>query len=84
MPAGLPPHRYLARSQAPKLAPLYKPRRIFTGGASDANAFEAAGFSCTNLANGTQNNHEPSERVSQAALEGMLDVAFALLDELAP
>ena len=62
----------------------YKPRRIFTGGASDANAFEAAGFSCTNLANGTQNNHEPSERVSQAALEGMLDVAFALLDELAP
>jgi tripeptide aminopeptidase len=60
----------------------YAPRRILTGGGSDANAFEAAGFPCTNLANGTERNHEPQERVSQAALEGMLDVTFALLDEL--
>ena len=35
------------------------------------------------LANGTEHNHETTERVSQAALEGMLDVTFALLDELA-
>ena len=34
-----------------------------------------------NLANGTERNHEPAERVSVAALEGMLDVCFALLDE---
>ena len=61
----------------------YTTRRIQTGGGSDANAFEAAGFACTNLANGTERNHEPSERVSQAALEGMLDVVLALLDELA-
>jgi tripeptide aminopeptidase len=61
----------------------YEPRRIVTGGGSDANAFEAAGFPCTNLANGTQHNHEPTERVSVAALEGMLDVAFALLDAVA-
>ncbi len=60
----------------------YEPRRILTGGGSDANAFEAQGFACTNLANGTERNHEPQERVSQAALEGMLDVTFALLDEL--
>lgn len=60
----------------------YEPRRIVTGGGSDANAFEARGFPCTNLANGTERNHEPSERVSQAALEGMLDVTFALLDAL--
>ncbi len=60
----------------------YAPRRILTGGGSDANAFEAAGLPCTNLANGTERNHEPDERVSQAALEGMLDVTFALLDEL--
>jgi tripeptide aminopeptidase len=61
----------------------YEPRRILTGGGSDANAFEKAGFPCANLANGTQRNHESSERVSQAALEGMLDVTFALLDEIA-
>jgi tripeptide aminopeptidase len=61
----------------------YEPRRIVTGGGSDANAFEAAGFPCANLANGTQHNHEPTERVSAAALEGMLDVAFALLDAVA-
>ena len=46
----------------------------------DANAFEAHGLHCTNLANGTEYNHEHRERVSIAALEGMLDVAFALLD----
>jgi tripeptide aminopeptidase len=37
---------------------------------------------CTNLANGTERNHEPTERIPQAALQGMLDVTFALLDEL--
>jgi tripeptide aminopeptidase len=58
----------------------YTPTRIVTGGGSDANAFEAQGFSCTNLANGTERNHQPDERVSVAALEGMLDVAYALLD----
>jgi tripeptide aminopeptidase len=61
----------------------YEPRRIATGGGSDANALEAAGFPCTNLANGTERNHEPTERVSVAALEGMLDVALALLDAAA-
>lgn len=61
----------------------HAPRRIVTGGASDANAFEAVGFPCTNLANGTERNHEPTERVSVAALEGMLDVTRALLDEAA-
>ena len=60
----------------------YTPNRILTGGGSDANVFEARGLPCTNLANGTERNHEPGERVSQAALEGMLDVTFALLDEL--
>ena len=58
----------------------YRPVRRPTGGGSDANAFVARGFHCTNLANGTEANHEPDERVSVAALEGMLDVTFALLD----
>jgi tripeptide aminopeptidase len=61
----------------------YEPRRIVTGGGSDANVFEAEGLPCVNLANGTEHNHEPTERVSVAALEGMLDVAFALLAEAA-
>jgi tripeptide aminopeptidase len=58
----------------------YEPTRRSTGGGSDANALETQGFHCTNLANGTEYNHEPRERVSVAALEGMLDVTFALLD----
>ena len=58
----------------------YEPARRTTGGGSDANAFEVAGLHCTNLANGTERNHEPTERVSVVALEGMLDVTFALLD----
>ena len=61
----------------------YEPRRIVTGGGSDANVLEAGGFACVNLANGTEHNHEPTERVAVAALEGMLDVAFALLDTAA-
>jgi tripeptide aminopeptidase len=60
----------------------YTPTRITTGGASDANALVAGGLLCTNLANGTERNHEPTERMTQAALQGMLDVTFALLDEL--
>jgi tripeptide aminopeptidase len=57
----------------------YEPVRIASGGASDANALIADGFQVVNLANGTERNHQPDERVSTSALEGMLDVAFALL-----
>ncbi len=60
----------------------YEPSRIATGGGADANAFVKGGLTCVNLANGTERNHESSERVSQAALEGMLDVTYALLGEL--
>jgi tripeptide aminopeptidase len=58
----------------------YEPTRIATGGGADANAFITGGLPCVNLANGTERNHQPDERVSVAALDGMLDVAFALLD----
>jgi tripeptide aminopeptidase len=61
----------------------YEPTRVVTGGGSDANALATQGFECVNLANGTEHNHEPTERVSVAALEGMLDVGLALLDEAA-
>ena len=61
----------------------HEPVRISSGGASDANALLAQGFETVNLANGTERNHEPGERVSVVALEGMLDVALALLQEAA-
>ena len=61
----------------------YEPIRIASGGASDANELLARGVEVVNLANGTERNHEPGERVSAAALEGMLDVALALLDAAA-
>jgi tripeptide aminopeptidase len=61
----------------------HKPHRIATGGGSDANALHTQGFTCVNLANGTERNHEPTERVAVSALEEMLDVALALLDSAA-
>ena len=73
----------LAAAEAALRACGYEPRRIVTGGGSDANALEAAGFHCVNLANGTERNHQPDEGVTVAALEGMLDVALALLDAAA-
>jgi tripeptide aminopeptidase len=59
----------------------YEPQPIVTGGGSDANALISSGFQVLNLANGTERNHEPTERVSVDALEGMLEVAIALIDE---
>ena len=61
----------------------HEPVRISSGGGSDANALLAKGFQMANLANATERNHEPDERVSVVALEQMLDVALCLLDEAA-
>jgi tripeptide aminopeptidase len=61
----------------------YAPQPIDSGGASDANTFEAAGFGCTNLADGTERNHEPGERISAAALEDLFEIAITLIDEAA-
>lgn len=82
---------YRHRAQAPPLLAAedalrdcgYTPRRVASGGGSDANALMARGFPCVNVANGTERAHQHDERVSTAALEGMLDVTFALLDRLA-
>jgi tripeptide aminopeptidase len=82
---------YRTKSRAPQLlvaeralrACGYEPRPILSGGASDANSFEAAGFSCTCLADGTEANHEPGERISAQSLEELLELAVALVDESA-
>ncbi|HET6507489.1 MAG TPA: M20/M25/M40 family metallo-hydrolase [Baekduia sp.] len=83
---------YRHRSASPAVAAAeralaacgYAPRHIVSGGASDGNAFEAHGFHTVCLANGTERNHEPTERVSVVALEAMLDITYALLEEVAP
>lgn len=61
----------------------HEPVRVSSGGGSDANALIAKGFQTVNLANGTERNHEPGERVSVQALEEMLEVVLTLLDEVA-
>lgn len=58
----------------------YEPRPTSSGGGSDANVLRARGLSVLNLANGTERNHEPGERVPTAAVEGVLDVALALVE----
>jgi tripeptide aminopeptidase len=61
----------------------HDPVRIASGGGSDANTLIAQGLPTVNLANGTERNHEPGERVSALALEEMLEVSLALLEEVA-
>ncbi|MGI8904659.1 MAG: M20/M25/M40 family metallo-hydrolase [Solirubrobacteraceae bacterium] len=79
---------YRTRPRAPEVAVAeaalracgYEPSHIVTGGGSDANALQAAGFPCVNLADGTERNHEPGERIATDALEGMLEVAISLVE----
>jgi tripeptide aminopeptidase len=59
----------------------YEPRPIVSGGGSDANALQSAGFPCTNLADGSERNHEPGERISIDALEGLLELAIAIVEQ---
>ena len=73
----------LAAAEAALRACGHEPRRVQSGGGSDANAFEVAGLHCVNVANGTEHAHEPTERVTVAALEDMLDVTLALVTESA-
>jgi tripeptide aminopeptidase len=56
-----------------------EPVPISTGGGSDANAFQARGFQCLNVANGTYGAHQIDESVSVDALETMLDVALGIV-----
>ena len=59
----------------------FTPSFVATGGGSDANALmQRGGPPVVNLAGGTERNHEPGERVSDAALEAMLDITYALLE----
>ena len=61
-----------------------EPVYINTGGGSDANALIAAGLPVLNMANGTERNHQPDESVTVEALERMLDVTLAIVEEAGP
>ena len=61
----------------------HEPSEITTGGGSDANAFRAAGFEAILLANGTEANHTPEERVAARRIVEMLDVSEAILAKAA-
>ncbi len=71
------PHVAVAASalEALGIEPTYVP----SGGGSDANVFETRGLPCLNVANGTERNHQPDERVSRVALETGLDLAFGIV-----
>jgi tripeptide aminopeptidase len=60
-----------------------EPRETATGGGSDANAFNAAGFEAVLLANGTEANHTPDESVAAERIVQMLGVCEAIVDEAA-
>ena len=59
------------------------PEYVATGGGSDANVFIARGLPCVNVANGTERNHQPDERVSVHALEQMLDLTLRIVERSA-
>jgi tripeptide aminopeptidase len=58
----------------------YRPTLGPSGGAADANVFNARGLSCVNLANGMFDIHTPDERIAVDDLERMVDVTLALVD----
>lgn len=51
-----------------------------SGGAADANSFNERGLRCVNLANGMTDIHTPSERITVADLEGMVEVTLMLVE----
>jgi tripeptide aminopeptidase len=76
VPRGSEPIEVATRALA---AVGIEPQPISTGGGSDANVFQARGFNCLNVANGTEGAHQPDERVTVDALETMLDVALGIV-----
>ena len=61
------------------IEPVYRS----SGGGSDANALIAGGLCVLNVANGTERNHQPDERVTVEALETMLDVTLRIIERSA-
>ena len=62
----------------------FEPRGIVAGGGSDANAFNAAGCECANLANAMNRIHSSEESITVADLEAMVEVTLALVEAARP
>jgi tripeptide aminopeptidase len=75
--------RALAIAEAALRSRGHEPRRVATGGGSDANVFAAFGIDVVLLANGTYANHTPDEYVPRANLGEMLEVCEAIVAEAA-
>jgi tripeptide aminopeptidase len=58
----------------------HDPQLVATGGGSDANALVASGYEAVLLANGTEANHTPQERVTEEAILEMLAVCEEALE----
>jgi tripeptide aminopeptidase len=58
----------------------FEARLVLSGGAADANVFNARGLQCVNLANGMADIHTSDERIAVDDLERMVDVTLALVD----
>jgi tripeptide aminopeptidase len=58
----------------------FEPRYALSGGAADANAFNAHGLRCVNLSNGMAEIHTPAEHIAVADVEAMVEVTLALID----
>jgi len=58
----------------------YEPSTGWSGGAADANAFNAKGLACVNLSNGMAEIHTPDEHIAVDDLDAMVEVTLALID----
>lgn len=58
----------------------FETRLGLSGGAADANSFNARGLRCVNLANGMTDIHTSAEHIAIDDLERMVDVTLALVD----
>jgi tripeptide aminopeptidase len=75
--------RALAIAEAALRSRGHEPKRVSTGGGSDANVFAEAGIDVVLLANGTYANHTADEYVPRANLGEMLEVCEAIVAEAA-
>jgi tripeptide aminopeptidase len=59
----------------------HEPQLVATGGGSDANALVARDYEAVLLANGTEANHTPEERVTEGAILEMYEVCEAAIEQ---
>lgn len=70
----------LAAAEAALLSRGHEPRRVATGGGSDANALRSKGIDAVLLANGTYDNHTSEESVPRENLVEMLEICCSLVE----